>query len=315
MRRSSIDFEIVIVEDSSPDGTYEVALQLQRVVGPERFIILKREGKLGLGSAYMDGLKKATGEFIFLMDADLSHHVRGARCSAARVAAACALKQLDSARRAAQVHTGLHPQAEGGRLRRRVRHALRARRLGAAPPRRPALARSVGRLLTPCRSPPQVHGWDLRRKLTSRVANYLAAVLLQPRASDLTGSFRCGALARDVVVGGCNWRGAPSRRFELTRRQRSRFAACPPAAPARPRCSALDPPLGLLCAAHLAVDPTDMRAPRRLYKREALARIMPRMQSRGYVFQMEVIVRAQQLSCSVGEVRSPAPPLVARPSA
>jgi dolichol-phosphate mannosyltransferase len=35
-----------------------------------------------------------------------------------------------------------------------------------------------------------VHGWDLRRKLTSRVANYLAAVLLNPPASDLTGSFR-----------------------------------------------------------------------------------------------------------------------------
>lgn len=74
--RSSIDYEIVIVEDSSPDGTYQVALELQRVIGADRFIILKREGKLGLGSAYMDGLKKATGEFIFLMDADLSHHVR-----------------------------------------------------------------------------------------------------------------------------------------------------------------------------------------------------------------------------------------------
>ena len=35
-----------------------------------------------------------------------------------------------------------------------------------------------------------VHGWDLRRKLTSRVANYLAATLLRPGVSDLTGSFR-----------------------------------------------------------------------------------------------------------------------------
>ena len=35
-----------------------------------------------------------------------------------------------------------------------------------------------------------VFGWDLNRKLTSRVANFLAATLLNPSASDLTGSFR-----------------------------------------------------------------------------------------------------------------------------
>jgi dolichol-phosphate mannosyltransferase len=35
-----------------------------------------------------------------------------------------------------------------------------------------------------------VFGWDLRRKLTSRVANYLATILLNPSCSDLTGSFR-----------------------------------------------------------------------------------------------------------------------------
>ena len=35
-----------------------------------------------------------------------------------------------------------------------------------------------------------VHGWDTRRKLTSRVANYIAHVLLAPGVSDLTGSFR-----------------------------------------------------------------------------------------------------------------------------
>eukprot|EP00128_Syssomonas_multiformis_P015722 Colp12_sorted_trinity150504_noHs@12905 len=35
-----------------------------------------------------------------------------------------------------------------------------------------------------------VFGWDLRRKLISRGANYLAQVLLRPGASDLTGSFR-----------------------------------------------------------------------------------------------------------------------------
>ena len=47
----------------------------QRVFGEEKIQILKRAGKLGLGSAYMDGLNLVRGNFIFLMDADLSHHV------------------------------------------------------------------------------------------------------------------------------------------------------------------------------------------------------------------------------------------------
>lgn len=40
-----------------------------------------------------------------------------------------------------------------------------------------------------------VHGWDLRRKLTSRGANVLAHTLLWPRVSDLTGSFRYKIIA------------------------------------------------------------------------------------------------------------------------
>lgn len=35
-----------------------------------------------------------------------------------------------------------------------------------------------------------VYGWDLKRKVISRGANYLTQVLLRPNASDLTGSFR-----------------------------------------------------------------------------------------------------------------------------
>jgi dolichol-phosphate mannosyltransferase len=38
--------------------------------------------------------------------------------------------------------------------------------------------------------PGGVHGWDLKRKLVSRGANYLADTVLQPGVSDLTGSFR-----------------------------------------------------------------------------------------------------------------------------
>ena len=66
---------MVVVEDSSPDGTYEVAKELQRLFGEEKVKILLRPGKLGLGTAYIDGLKLCTGNFIILMDADLSHHV------------------------------------------------------------------------------------------------------------------------------------------------------------------------------------------------------------------------------------------------
>lgn len=75
----------------------------------------------------------------------------------------------------------------------------------------------------------QVYGWDLRRKLTSRVANYLATVLLNPSVSDLTGSFR-------------------------------------------------------------------------LYKRDVIEDIMSSIQGLGYVFQMEILVRARQRSYSIAEV-------------
>lgn len=75
----------------------------------------------------------------------------------------------------------------------------------------------------------QVYGWDLRRKLTSRVANYLATVLLNPSVTDLTGSFR-------------------------------------------------------------------------LYKRDVIENIMSAIQGLGYVFQMEILVRARQRQYSIAEV-------------
>jgi len=74
-----------------------------------------------------------------------------------------------------------------------------------------------------------VYGWDLNRKMTSRVANFLAATMLNPSASDLTGSFR-------------------------------------------------------------------------LYKKDTLKEIMPLVKSRGYVFQMEIITRAQYMGYSMMEV-------------
>lgn len=74
-----------------------------------------------------------------------------------------------------------------------------------------------------------VHGWDLKRKLTSRGANLLATLLLRPGLTDLTGSFR-------------------------------------------------------------------------LYKKPVLESLITKTISKGYVFQMEMMIRARKAGYSIGEV-------------
>ncbi|KAL3786557.1 hypothetical protein HJC23_006807 [Cyclotella cryptica] len=71
---ANLKYEIVVVDDSSPDNTLEVAQRLQTLFGEDHIRIVSRPGKLGLGSAYSAGLKASSGERIILMDADLSHH-------------------------------------------------------------------------------------------------------------------------------------------------------------------------------------------------------------------------------------------------
>lgn len=66
-------YEIVIVDDSSPDGTADLARDLAR---EHPVVLVSRPAKSGLGSAYRDGFKAARGELIFEMDADLSHDPR-----------------------------------------------------------------------------------------------------------------------------------------------------------------------------------------------------------------------------------------------
>ncbi|KAF2021530.1 glycosyltransferase family 2 protein [Aaosphaeria arxii CBS 175.79] len=68
-----LDWELIIVDDGSPDGTQEVAAQLQKVYSPH-VQLRARAGKLGLGTAYVHGLQFATGNFVIIMDADFSHH-------------------------------------------------------------------------------------------------------------------------------------------------------------------------------------------------------------------------------------------------
>ncbi|KAI8921735.1 nucleotide-diphospho-sugar transferase [Entophlyctis helioformis] len=176
-KRANLDYEIIIIDDNSPDGTLEVAKQLQRVYGKDRIVLRPRPGKLGLGTAYVYGIESSTGDFVIIMDADMSHHPRF-------IPEFVEKQQQGNL----DIVTGTRYISGGG-----------------------------------------VHGWDLRRKLTSRVANYLASVLLNPGVSDLTGSFR-------------------------------------------------------------------------LYKKHVLAQLIKRTKSKGYVFQMEMMVRARELGYSIGEV-------------
>jgi dolichol-phosphate mannosyltransferase len=47
--QAKINFEVVIVDDNSPDGTAEVAKELQKLYGKDKIVVTGREKKLGLG--------------------------------------------------------------------------------------------------------------------------------------------------------------------------------------------------------------------------------------------------------------------------
>jgi len=66
--------EIIVVDDSSPDGTADIIRELQKKYSSINLI--QRPGKLGISSAYRDGLAAARGKALTLLDADLSHHPR-----------------------------------------------------------------------------------------------------------------------------------------------------------------------------------------------------------------------------------------------
>lgn len=66
--------DILIVDDNSPDGTGKIVEDLQ--INNPRIKLLNRSGKLGLGTAYIEGFKIALAQnyqFIITMDADFSH--------------------------------------------------------------------------------------------------------------------------------------------------------------------------------------------------------------------------------------------------
>ncbi len=69
-------FDVLVVEDNSPDGTANIIKSLMKEF-PEKLYIEERKGKLGLGTAYIHGFKWALEhnyEYIFEMDADFSHN-------------------------------------------------------------------------------------------------------------------------------------------------------------------------------------------------------------------------------------------------
>ncbi|KAJ4382328.1 dolichol-P-mannose synthesis [Didymella sp. IMI 355093] len=174
---NNLDWELIIVDDGSPDGTQEVAAQLQKVYTEKHIQIRARAGKLGLGTAYVHGLQFATGNFVIIMDADFSHHPK----FIPRMIALQKTKNYD-------IVTGTRYAGDGG-----------------------------------------VYGWDLKRKFVSRGANLFADTVLRPGVSDLTGSFR-------------------------------------------------------------------------LYKKEVLQKVIRSTESKGYTFQMEMMVRAKAMGCTVAEV-------------
>ncbi len=71
-----LSFHILIIDDGSPDGTAAIVKKLQQEF-PDRLFMVERQGKLGLGTAYIAGFKwgLANGyDYIFEMDADFSHN-------------------------------------------------------------------------------------------------------------------------------------------------------------------------------------------------------------------------------------------------
>jgi len=68
----NIDFETIVVDDDSPDRTWELARELARTKYPWLRVI-RRVGERGLASAVIRGFSEARGEYVAVMDADLQH--------------------------------------------------------------------------------------------------------------------------------------------------------------------------------------------------------------------------------------------------
>lgn len=127
------DFEVIIVDDNSPDGT---ARNVETFAQEEKRVqLIRRPGKMGLGSAVMEGFAQSRGDYIVMMDADLSHRPED-------------LEKLVQAASEGQIVIGSR-YISGG----------------------------------------QICGWSPFRHLSSRVAIWIARLLLGLKARDLTSGF------------------------------------------------------------------------------------------------------------------------------
>jgi len=89
------DFDLLIIDDNSPDGTALIVKRLQNEF-PDTLHLVERSGKLGLGTAYIAGFKWALERdyaYIFEMDADFSHNPK----DLLRLHAVCAEEDADIA--------------------------------------------------------------------------------------------------------------------------------------------------------------------------------------------------------------------------
>ena len=71
LNQEPVDFEIIIVDDNSPDETWKLAQEIAKEDSHLR--VIKREGARGLATAVVDGWKAAKGEILGVIDADLQH--------------------------------------------------------------------------------------------------------------------------------------------------------------------------------------------------------------------------------------------------
>lgn len=189
-------------------------------------------------TAYIHGLGFCTGDFVIIMDADFSHHVR-----VISVLSKQKFHAINSQNLSHNLFGPSRPHHLCGEQYKLIFYSLQqAHSLDIVTGTR---YRSTSKPYLVDAPPGGVHGWDLKRKFVSRGANFLADTVLSPGVSDLTGSFRCVSL------------------FEYT----SPSLTC-----------------------------------NRLYRVGVLRHVITLTQSRGYVFQMEMMVRAKTLGYTVGEV-------------
>ena len=89
-------FDMLIIDDGSPDGTATIVKRLMANEFKDRLHLIERTGKLGLGTAYIAGFKWAVAQkydYVFEMDADFSHNPN----DLPRLYAACAQEGYDVA--------------------------------------------------------------------------------------------------------------------------------------------------------------------------------------------------------------------------